>query len=51
MSRSMHKGHVDKAKMRHNQRWEVGMGGVAGEMETTVLVQQYKREKKLRIQI
>ena len=53
LSRNMYEGHMDKAKGGQDQGQEVGMAGVGvsggGEMETTVLEQQEKKEKKLGI--
>ena len=31
VSRNMYKGHMDKAIVGYDQRWEVGMAGVQGE--------------------
>ena len=46
----MYKGNMDKAKGGWDWGWEVGMAGVGGsgggKMETTVLEQQLKKERK-----
>ena len=44
-SRNMYKRHMDKAKGRWDQGWEVGIAGVGGKWRQLYLNNNTKREK------